>query len=38
LLAFSLTFKHPVSQELIKLKLPLPKFFTKITEGNEKYK
>lgn len=38
LLAFSLTFKHPISQELIKLKLPLPKFFTNITEGNEKYK
>lgn len=38
LLAFSLTFKHPINQELIKLKLPLPKFFTNITEGNEKYK
>lgn len=38
LLAFSLTFKHPVSHERINLKLPLPKFFTSITDSNEKYK
>ena len=38
LIAYSLSFKHPVNDKIVHLKLPLPSYFLDIQNENEKYK
>ncbi|MDR2906803.1 MAG: RluA family pseudouridine synthase [Bacteroidales bacterium] len=37
LFAFSLSFKHPVTQKRVNLSLPMPKQFLKVGKGDENY-